>query len=77
MTAPFLLKFGIIDEIVPEPLGGAHRDHRGAAATVKSYLIRTLREIADAPRSELLGRRYDKYRKIGVFIEGTGTEASA
>jgi acetyl-CoA carboxylase carboxyl transferase subunit alpha len=77
MTAPFLLQFGIIDEIVPEPLGGAHRDHRGAAAAVKSYLIRSLREIAEAPRAELLGRRYDKYRKIGVFIEGTGTEASA
>jgi acetyl-CoA carboxylase carboxyl transferase subunit alpha len=77
MTAPFLLQFGIIDEIVPEPLGGAHRDHRGAAAAVKSYLIRSLREIAEAPRSGLLDRRYDKYRKIGVFIEGTGTEASA
>jgi acetyl-CoA carboxylase carboxyl transferase subunit alpha len=77
MTAPFLLQFGIIDEIVPEPLGGAHRDHRGAAAAVKSYLIRSLREIAEAPRSELLDRRYDKYRKIGVFLEGTGSEASA
>jgi acetyl-CoA carboxylase carboxyl transferase subunit alpha len=77
MTAPFLLQFGIIDEIVPEPLGGAHRDHRGAASAVKSYLIRSLREIAEAPRSELLSRRYDKYRKIGVFLEGTGSEASA
>jgi acetyl-CoA carboxylase carboxyl transferase subunit alpha len=77
MTAPFLLKFGIIDEIIAEPLGGAHRDHRGAAATVKSWLIRNLREIAEAPRSELLGRRYDKYRKIGVFLEGNGDELSA
>jgi acetyl-CoA carboxylase carboxyl transferase subunit alpha len=77
MTAPFLLKFGIIDEIIPEPLGGAHRDHRGAAAAVKTYLIRALREIAEGPRSELLNRRYAKYRKIGVFNEGTGSEASA
>lgn len=70
MTAPHLLEFGIIDEIVPEPIGGAHRDHRAAAASLKSFLIRSLREIAEQPRSELLDRRYEKYRKIGVFVEG-------
>jgi acetyl-CoA carboxylase carboxyl transferase subunit alpha len=70
MTAPYLVQFGIVDEIVTEPIGGAHRDHRGAAASLKSFLIRSLREIAEAPRSELLSRRYDKYRKIGVHVEG-------
>ncbi len=70
MTAPHLKAFGIIDEIVPEPVGGAHRDHRGAAAAVKSFLIRSLREIAEQPRSELLDRRYEKYRRIGVYLEG-------
>jgi acetyl-CoA carboxylase carboxyl transferase subunit alpha len=77
MTAPHLLKFGIIDEVVPEPVGGAHRDHRGAAASVKSFLIRALREIAEQPRGELLSRRYEKYRRIGVFLEGASDEASA
>ena len=77
MTAPHLLRFGIVDEIVPEPIGGAHRDHRGAAASLKSFLIRSLREIAELPRAELLARRYDKYRKIGVYVEGVGEAVSS
>ena len=48
MTSRDLLRFGVIDEVIPEPLGGAHRDHREAAANLKSFLIRSLREIADA-----------------------------
>jgi acetyl-CoA carboxylase carboxyl transferase subunit alpha len=70
MTSRDLKRFGIIDEIIPEPLGGAHRDHREAASNLKSFLIRSLREIARNPRGELLGRRYDKFRRIGVFLEG-------
>jgi acetyl-CoA carboxylase carboxyl transferase subunit alpha len=70
MTAPHLKRFGIVDEIIPEPIGGAHRDHRGAAAAVKSFLTRSLREISEQPKSELLNRRYEKYRKIGVVLEG-------
>lgn len=66
-TARDLLRFGIIDEVIPEPLGGAHRDHREAAANLKSFLIRSLRETAEVPRDELLDRRYAKFRKIGVF----------
>ena len=69
MTAPNLLRFGIIDEIIPEPIGGAHRDHRGAAAAVKSFITRSLREITETPRDQLLQKRYEKYRKIGVFVE--------
>ena len=56
--------------MIPEPLGGAHRDHREAAANLKSFLIRSLREIADQPRSEILDRRYEKFRRMGVFEEG-------
>jgi acetyl-CoA carboxylase carboxyl transferase subunit alpha len=70
MTSRDLLRFGIIDEVIPEPLGGAHRDHREAASNVKSFLIRSLRELADFPRAELLQRRYDKFRSMGVFVEG-------
>jgi acetyl-CoA carboxylase carboxyl transferase subunit alpha len=69
-TGKDLLRFGIIDDVIPEPLGGAHRDHRGAASAVKSYLIRSLRELAELPREDLLQRRYDKFRKIGMFEEG-------
>ena len=69
-TGRDLLKFRIIDEVVPEPPGGAHRDHRGAASAVKSFLIRSLRELAELPREQLLQRRYEKFRRIGVFHEG-------
>ncbi|MCA1686992.1 MAG: acetyl-CoA carboxylase carboxyl transferase subunit alpha, partial [Planctomycetia bacterium] len=69
MTGRDLLRFGVVDEVVPEPVGGAHRDHREAASILKSFLIRSLREIAERPREGLLDRRYDKFRKIGVFLE--------
>lgn len=75
MTGRDLIRFGVIDEVIPEPLGGAHRDHREAASLLKNYLIRSLREIADQDRAGLLDRRYDKFRKIGVFLEG-GTSAN-
>jgi acetyl-CoA carboxylase carboxyl transferase subunit alpha len=74
MTSRDLLGFGIVDEVIPEPLGGAHRDHREAAANLKSYLIHTLRQLREVPLDELLARRYDKYRKIGVYMESTMPE---
>jgi acetyl-CoA carboxylase carboxyl transferase subunit alpha len=69
MTARDLLRLGVIDEVVPEPPGGAHRNHREAAANLKAYLIRSLRELAEQPRAELLARRYEKFRRMGVFEE--------
>jgi acetyl-CoA carboxylase carboxyl transferase subunit alpha len=69
MTSRDLLGFGIIDDIVTEPLGGAHRDHREAAGNLKSYLIHAIRQLKEIPLDELLQRRYDKYRKMGVFLE--------
>ena len=70
LTSRDLLRFGIIDEIIPEPPGGAHRDHREAASNLKSFLIRALRELADQPAQERLQRRYEKFRRMGVFVEG-------
>ncbi len=70
MTGRHLLRFGVVDEVIPEPDGGAHRDHREAASNLKSFLIRSFREIAELPRERLLDRRYEKFRKIGVFLEG-------
>lgn len=69
-TGRDLLRFNVIDEVIPEPLGGAHRDRREAASILKSFLVRSLREIARLPRADLLQRRYDKFRRIGVFLEG-------
>jgi acetyl-CoA carboxylase carboxyl transferase subunit alpha len=70
MTSRDLLRFGIIDEVIPEPLGGAHRDHREAASNIKSFLIRSLRELAGVPSADRLNRRYEKFRHMGVFVEG-------
>ena len=70
-TGKDLLRFGIIDEVIPEPLGGAHRDHRGAASAVKTFLTRSLRELTELPREDLLSRRYEKFRKMGSFVDAT------
>jgi acetyl-CoA carboxylase carboxyl transferase subunit alpha len=69
MTAASLLKFGVIDHVIPEPLGGAHRDPRAMANTLKNYLTRQLRELTPLPADQLLAGRYEKFRRVGVFAE--------
>ena len=69
-TSKDLLRFGIVDEIIPEPLGGAHRDHRQMAATLKSSLTRQLKSLGSLRIPDLLDRRYEKFRRIGMFEEG-------
>src|SRR5579872_1830570 len=68
-TSKDLLNLGIIDEIIPEPLGGAHRDHRQTAILLKMHLMRVVRELSAVPLEQLLEGRYQKFRKIGVFDE--------
>jgi len=68
-TAKQLAKLQVIDDVIPEPLGGAHRDPREMANTLKTYLLRYLRELRQLPREELLQKRYEKFRRIGVFEE--------
>jgi acetyl-CoA carboxylase carboxyl transferase subunit alpha len=70
LTSRDLLKLGVIDTVVEEPLGGAHRDHPRMAARLKAYLIKTLRELTPQPVDKLLSARYEKYRRMGVFLEG-------
>jgi acetyl-CoA carboxylase carboxyl transferase subunit alpha len=65
LTAPDLLKAGIIDEIVSEPVGGAHTDPGGAALAVDEALSRCLREVSALDSDARLARRYDKFRNIG------------
>ena len=65
MTAKDLLDFGIIDEIIPEPLGGAHRDPSKAAAAVKSTIIRLFKELESKSIDKILQARYEKFRNIG------------
>jgi acetyl-CoA carboxylase carboxyl transferase subunit alpha len=70
LTARDLARFGVIDDVIPEPLGGAHRDHQEMANTLKSYLFRYVRELRGLPGEELLEQRYQKFRRLGVFHEG-------
>ncbi|RLA77777.1 MAG: acetyl-CoA carboxylase carboxyl transferase subunit alpha, partial [Deltaproteobacteria bacterium] len=66
LTAQDLHRLGVIDEIVPEPLGGAHRDHQGAAHMLKEALIRHLMELKGMSTDELLKERYQKFRRMGA-----------
>jgi acetyl-CoA carboxylase carboxyl transferase subunit alpha len=54
--------------VIPEPLGAAHRDHREMANTLKTYLLRYLRELRSLPVPDLLEARYQKFRKMGVYL---------
>jgi acetyl-CoA carboxylase carboxyl transferase subunit alpha len=74
LTAKDLMELGVIDDIIPEPLGGAHRDQREMGNTLKSYLLRYLRELRHVPPDDLLDGRYQKFRRMGVFFEGLTTE---
>lgn len=70
-TSQHLLKLGVIDDVIEEPLGGAHRDHHQMAARMKSYLLRTLAQLKSQPAESLIGSRYEKFRAMGQFTEVT------
>lgn len=70
LTARDLFRLRVIDDIIPEPLGGAHRDQRAMANLLRAYLLRYLKELTATPVEELLELRYRKFRGMGVFDEG-------
>ena len=70
ITAEDLQELGCIDGIVPEPEGGAHADHEAAAALLDETLEKQLAELKKNPVKELLGTRYDKFRKMAQFFTG-------
>jgi acetyl-CoA carboxylase carboxyl transferase subunit alpha len=69
ITAQDLRKFGLIDQIVPEPVGGAHRDPAGAAEAVGGVIRSTVAELERMSPEERLDRRYRKYRDIGFYLQ--------
>ena len=69
VTAPDLLKLGVIDAIVPEPVGGAHRNWDAAAASLRAVLREQLWELRSKSEAELIEERQEKFRRIGVFEE--------
>jgi acetyl-CoA carboxylase carboxyl transferase subunit alpha len=70
LTAQETLKLGAVDEVVREPLGGAHRDPTAAAATLKEALLRALARLRPMPTDELVAARYAKLRGVGHYVEG-------
>jgi acetyl-CoA carboxylase carboxyl transferase subunit alpha len=68
LTAQDLQGFGIVDQIVPEPPGGAHADHAQAAALLRPILAESLRELSALPRDELLQRRHERLRNLATFV---------
>ncbi|MGH9679055.1 MAG: acetyl-CoA carboxylase carboxyltransferase subunit alpha [Candidatus Acidiferrales bacterium] len=73
ITARDLKELGVIDEIVAEPEGGAHLDHEAAAKLLDRVLDRALRDVSGLHTSELLERRYLKFRRMGLFFEAART----
>jgi acetyl-CoA carboxylase carboxyl transferase subunit alpha len=69
LTAQDLMGQGVIDAIVPEPLGGAHRDYDAAAAALGKELTRSLEEFSKISPDELVARRLEKFSRMGVVIE--------
>jgi len=69
ITAPDLLRLGVIDAIVPEPLGGAHRDWDGAAESLRAALRDHLADLTPKPADTLVAERYEKFRRLGAFEE--------
>ena len=69
LNASDLVKMGIVDGVVPEPPGGAHRNPDAAAANLQSAVTAALRELGGIPIDRLVQQRYEKFRKIGVFQE--------
>ncbi len=69
ITSTRLEELGLIDEIIPEPLGGAHRDRKQAAANIKEVLLRHLEQLERVPLPHLLDRRYQRLMSYGVYEE--------
>ena len=70
ITSKDLLELGIIDEEIEEPLGGAHNDYSATANAMKNAIQKSLDELSRLSSEELRTQRYDKFRKMGRFIEG-------
>lgn len=69
ITAPDLLKFGIIDGMIKEPIGGAHTNYEMMASELKATILSALRDLEGLSGEDLRNQRYDKFRKMGAFIE--------
>lgn len=69
ITAPDLMKFNIIDGAIKEPVGGAHKDYEFVSNEMKKTILESIEELSKLSKSELKNKRYEKFRKMGAFIE--------
>ena len=69
LTAKDLLEFKLVDGVIAEPLGGAHKDYDGAAAEIKKTILSELAEMEKKTSEELVNQRYDRFRRIEFFME--------
>ena len=69
ITAPDLLELGIIDKVIPEPFGGAHRNYGEAAGALKHAVVEGLKELKQIPTDELIRNRREKFYRMGVWEE--------
>ena len=70
LTSRHLRELGAVDDVIEEPLGGAHRDPHQMAARLKLYLIKVLEQLNEQPLDDLVASRYEKFRRLGVYLEG-------
>jgi len=69
LTATDNLALGIVDDVIAEPLGGAHRDQRATAQSLQTWIVEQLQQLRTLPVAELLEARYQRFRKMGVYLE--------
>jgi acetyl-CoA carboxylase carboxyl transferase subunit alpha len=67
LTAKDLLDLGVIDGVIPEPMGGAHQNHEAAIDSLRDAVARNVEELSKLPLEDLLAKRYEKFRRIGEF----------
>ena len=77
LTAQDLLKLGVVDEVVPEPQGGAHRDYDSAANNLSQALRQNLESLLEQPIEQVLKKRYKKFRGLGNFLEAKGSSTTS
>jgi acetyl-CoA carboxylase carboxyl transferase subunit alpha len=67
------LELGIINEVIPEPVGGAHRDPAGAADALQRWILLNINQLRDIPTEVLLDQRYERFRRMGAYSEAVAT----
>ena len=77
LTSKHLKQLGVIDHIIPEPLGGAHRDPHSAAHQLEQYVGKAMRELKRLKIDTLLENRYQKFRAMGEYLQPSAIAKTA